>query len=377
MKILFTGGGTGGHFYPLIAVAEEINKLTAEEKLIPAKLYYASTETYNERLLHNNNIDFIQIPAGKKRTYRSFKNVTDIFKTLLGSMKALGKVFMLYPDVIFSKGGFASIPTVLAARILRIPIVIHESDTVPGRANKWAGKFATHIALTFPEAATFFPKDKTAHTGTPIRQALRAEKPKSHNAYNEFGFDPNLPVILILGGSQGAERINDALIDALPRLIKNYQILHQTGKNNYEEVMKESELVIGMNPQKSHYHPVDYFDTDMMRKAADIASIIVSRSGSSALSEIALWGVPAILIPITESNGDHQRKNAFAYARLGAASVIEEANLSSNILVSEIEHLMEDPDKRDKMKIATERFVHSDAARKIAEELLRIALKHD
>ena len=158
MKILFTGGGTGGHFYPIIAVAEAISERVTEKKILPPKLYYMASNKYNPRVLFDHEIEFVQVPAGKIRRYFSLLNLTDLFKTAYGCLRALSKMFSIYPDVVFSKGGFDSFPALVAARFLRIPVVIHESDSEPGRVNAWAGKFAKKIAVSYPDAAKFFPR---------------------------------------------------------------------------------------------------------------------------------------------------------------------------------------------------------------------------
>ena len=160
MKIVFTGGGTGGHFYPIIAVAEEINKIAKEEKLLEPELFYIAPDPYDKRALYENNITFKKSPAGKMRRYFSFWNFLDIFKTAFGVIKSTFQIFSIYPDVVFSKGGYASFPTVFASKILRIPVIIHESDAVPGRANLWAGKFARKVAVSYPEAVSYFEKEK-------------------------------------------------------------------------------------------------------------------------------------------------------------------------------------------------------------------------
>src|SRR3989344_1742405 len=206
MKIVFTGGGTGGHFYPIIAVAQKVNQLIDEENILGAKLYFLS-----------------------------FKNFLDFFKILFGTINAVFKLFSIYPDVVFGKGGYGSFPTIFAARLLRIPTIIHESDSAPGRVNKWAGHFALKVAVSFKEAAEYFPKAKVAWTGQPIRTEIENPAPRSE-ALKYFKFESDLPTIVILGGSQGAELINNTVIDALPRLVKNYQIVHQTGVLNFKTV---------------------------------------------------------------------------------------------------------------------------------------------
>ncbi|MDO8604839.1 MAG: undecaprenyldiphospho-muramoylpentapeptide beta-N-acetylglucosaminyltransferase [bacterium] len=373
MKVLFTGGGTGGHFYPIIAIAEKLNKILEREKIASAELYYMSTEPYNERLLYDNKIKFIKITAGKRRTYFSVQNFLDIFKTAWGVVKAIFQIFALYPDVVFGKGGFASFPVLFAARLFRIPVILHESDSVPGRVNEWAGKFAQKIALSYGEAAQFFPEGKTALTGNPIRAEILGLSGK--DAWKELGLDPQIPVLLILGGSQGARTINSQMETLAPRLVEKYQVLHQVGETNKDDVQFTINGLLGDNPNRARYHVYGYLDSESMKLAAEAATIVVSRAGS-AIFEIAAWCVPAILIPITESNGDHQRKNAFAYARAGGAIVIEEANLTPNILLSEIDQLMIDEHKRSAMKDAAKVFARTDAAEKIAEQILLILLRH-
>ncbi len=381
MKIVFTGGGSGGHFYPIIAVAKKLSEILEREKILNVKLFYISTEPYNEHLLFDNKITFKRISAGKIRTYFSFENFTDIFKTLWGIIKAIFIMSIIYPDVVFSKGGFASFPTLVAARFFRIPVIIHESDSVPGRVNAWAGKFAQKIAISYPESAKFFPVGRTALTGNPIREDLM--QPSGKDAWKELALDPNIPVLLVLGGSLGAQKINGHMVTLAPRLVEKYQVIHQAGEANVAEVqMLINGLLTGGvygsdagNPNASRYHVYGYLDTGFMRMAAEIATIVVSRAGS-AIFEIASWGVPAILIPIADSNGDHQRKNAFAYARAGGATVIEESNLSTNILMAEIVHFMEDGEKRKMMREKALAFARTNAAEKIAEQIVAVLMRH-
>jgi len=208
MKIVFTGGGTGGHFYPIIAVAQKVNKIIDEEKIIGAKLYYVSNDPYDKQMLFENGLLYEEVNTGKMRTYSSARNFFDIFKTFFGIINAILKIYSIYPDVIFGKGGYASFPALFAARVLGIPVVIHESDSAPGRVNKWAGHFAKRIAVSFKQAAEYFPKKTVAWTGQPI--CAEIEKPAEKNeALNYFKFESNIPVIFILGGSQGAELINN------------------------------------------------------------------------------------------------------------------------------------------------------------------------
>ncbi|HNW71728.1 MAG TPA: UDP-N-acetylglucosamine--N-acetylmuramyl-(pentapeptide) pyrophosphoryl-undecaprenol N-acetylglucosamine transferase [Candidatus Paceibacterota bacterium] len=375
MKIVFAGGGTGGHFYPIIAVAQQLNKIIDEEKIIGAKLYYFSDSPYDKEALFQNGITFEQIKAGKMRTYFSTENFSDMFKTFFGIIGATYKLFKIYPDVVFGKGGYASFPTLVAAKILRIPILIHESDSAPGRVNMWAGKFADKVAVSFKDAADFFPKETVAWTGHPIRTEIE-HKAERNEALEYFKLENNLPVIFVVGGSLGAELINNTIIDALPRLLKNYQIIHQTGVRNFKMVTDRTKIVLSSPEEKSRYLPIAFLNPLQMKMAAGAASLIISRAGST-LFEIASWGVPAILVPFTNSNADHAKRNAFAYARIGACTVIEEMNMTANILSSEIERIIEDKKALDFMTNCAKAFNKTDGAFKIARELINIALSHE
>ncbi|MBU6430892.1 MAG: UDP-N-acetylglucosamine--N-acetylmuramyl-(pentapeptide) pyrophosphoryl-undecaprenol N-acetylglucosamine transferase [Patescibacteria group bacterium] len=374
MKILFTGGGSGGHFYPIIAVAEEINRIAKEERLIAPQLFFMSDSPYDSGALIENSVEFVKSGAGKMRKYFSLLNLFDVAKTFIGVISALLKVYRIYPDVVFSKGAYASFPVLVAAKILRIPVIIHESDSAPGRVNKWAGKFAERIAVSYPEAARFFDSKKIAVTGNPIRKEIM--KPVTNGAYEFLKLENDLPVILVIGGSLGSQIINDAIVDALPTLVENYQIIHQTGKNNIKEILKMADMVLAGNSKKGGYRPFDYLNNLAMSMSAGIAQLVISRAGS-AIFEIAAWGLPSIIIPITNSVSDHQRNNAYGYARSGAAIVIEESNLNAHILVSEINRIMKNKNELERMRRSAKEFAKIDAAGKIAREIIRIALGHE
>ncbi|KKS23286.1 MAG: UDP diphospho-muramoyl pentapeptide beta-N acetylglucosaminyl transferase [Candidatus Nomurabacteria bacterium GW2011_GWC2_41_8] len=375
MKIVFTGGGTGGHFYPIIAVVQKVNQIIDNEHILGAKLYYVSDSPYDREMLVENGLLYEEINAGKMRTYFSFRNFSDIFKVFFGTINAIFKMFSIYPDIIFGKGGYASFPTIFAARILRIPVLIHESDSAPGRVNKWAGHFAKKIAVSFAEAADYFPKKNVAWTGQPIRAEIENPAPRKE-ALEYFKLESELPVVVILGGSQGAELINNAILDALPRLVKNYQIIHQTGIKNFKIVSAQAEVVLADDKYKLRYLSIPFLNPLQMKMAAGAATIIISRAGST-LFEIASWGIPSILVPFASSNADHSRKNAFNYARAGACSVIEEMNMTANILSSEIERMVEDKMEYQSMSQNAKAFAKPGAAEKIARELINTALSHE
>jgi UDP-N-acetylglucosamine--N-acetylmuramyl-(pentapeptide) pyrophosphoryl-undecaprenol N-acetylglucosamine transferase len=378
MKIVITGGGTGGHFYPLMAVVDSILEESRKQTLVPPRIYYVGPDEYNPKELFDRDISFIRVPAGKKRIHPTgigiINNFIDVFKMGFGCFIALVKMFMLFPDVVFAKGGYASYPTLLASKILGIPVIIHESDSVPGRVNAWAGKFAKKIAISFPESAEHFPAEKVAYTGNPVRKDISV--PIGVGAYEYLELDPNIPVISVLGGSQGSARINDIMMRVIPELTKKYQIIHQTGKNNLESITGMSKLALDGSTYPKRYKPVGYMSSMVIRMMASISKVIVSRAGSG-IFEISVWGVPSVLIPISDSHGDHQRKNAYNYARTGGAFVIEEDNLTPQILIHELSRILDNQQLHDQMAESAKKFARLDAADLIAHEVLNIALSHE
>ncbi|MBU4353393.1 undecaprenyldiphospho-muramoylpentapeptide beta-N-acetylglucosaminyltransferase [Patescibacteria group bacterium] len=374
MKILFAGGGTGGHFYPIIAVADALNLIADQEKIAKIDLVMMSEFPYDRNILSQRGIRFKKISSGKLRRYFSLLNITDGFKTIYGITKALWSIYLDFPDVIFSKGGYSSFPVVFAARFLGIPLVIHESDIVPGKVNLWASKFAQRIAISFPETIKYFPSEKTALAGNPARKQFFL--PTKVGAKEFLNLEDGVPIIFVIGGSQGAKIINDNILDIAPDLVKKYQIIHQCGKNNLKEVEGRVSLQFENSQYKTRYHLFSYLDLSAIRMAFGAADLVVSRAGSGSIFEIAASGLPSILIPLDNSAQDHQRKNAYSYAATGAADVIEQRNLSPHLLQSEIERLLNDKKILEKMGEAAKKFAKPDAAEKIAREIITLALEH-
>lgn len=376
MKILFTGGGSGGHFYPIIAVAEKVIERAAERRLLPPELFYMAPTEYNSRALFDTGMTYVRVPAGKVRRYFSLLNFTDLFKTVAGCAKAVLKMYSIYPDVVFGKGGYASFPALFAAKILSIPVIIHESDSRPGRVNAWAGKFADKIAVSYKEAARYFKVDpnRIAHTGNPIRKEVIEPMPTGAEEY--FALESGVPVVLVLGGSQGAQIINETILSALPEMVEKYQVIHQTGRANIDEIRSTVSVILKDHPHASRYHPFDYMNELMLRMAAGAASVVVTRAGST-IFEIAAWGLPSIVIPLSPAISHDQTANALAYARTGAASLIEEDNLKAHVLLAEINRINDDTQISETMKKQAKSFSRTDSATIIADALLDIALSHE
>jgi len=369
-KILLVGGGTGGHFYPLISIAESLNATIQN-----LDLYYAGPKKYDPTGLDENNIKYLYVPAGKRRKYFSLLNFFDLFKTAFGLFIAIIRLFLIYPDVVMSKGGYTSIPVILAARLLRIPIIIHESDSIFGSANRFAGKFAKHIITAYDTASISETLDsKIINLGIPIRKALRATV--SADAINKLGIDPDRPIVLVLGGSQGAERLNDSILVTLDELLIKYTVIHQTGEKNLETAILSSEKTITDPEIRKYYHPVASLNSKKLNDAYHLSSVVITRAGSTTLFEIALHEKPAIIVPIPEEISHDQRSNAYEIARKGCAVVIEEKNLSDDILASEVERIVQNPEIYDNMVAGTKTFARQDTADKIADLIFQITEKH-
>lgn len=368
MRILFTGGGTGGHFFPIIAVAREVKRLAEEKRILDIQLYYIGPDDFANTDLKDENIISFAVWSGKVRRYFSWRNAADAFKLAIGILHALWKLFVIMPDIIFSKGGYGAVPTLVAGRIFRIPVIIHDSDAIPGIVSVWSAKFAKRIAVSYASTAAFFPREKIALTGTPIRKRALGGNPDE--ARELLGIYSKDPILFFIGGSQGAQKINDALIGILPELLKKYEVIHHTGKTNYEDVYLETRPIEEKTP-KGKYHPIAFLSEPQLRAAYTIANLVLSRA-SSGIFEIAAAGKPAILIPIRKSAQDHQRENAYQYAKTGAAVVVEEDNLTPHLLLNEIEKLMGDKEHLQKMSELAQKFARVDAATLIAEEILKL-----
>jgi len=377
MRIVLTGGGSGGHFYPLIAVAEALEDFVKERKLIEPELFYAGPSPFDDTALIEHEITHLPNSAGKRRHHPSILNIFDIFKTGWGIIQATIGLFQLYPDIVFSTGGYAAFPTLWAARLLRIPVIIYDADVMPGRVSMWSARFAHWIALAHPDAAKQFPEEyleKIARTGHPIRKEILLVAKEGE--YEFLKLDRTTPTIFIMGGSQGAVALNEATLNALPELLESYNIVHQTGKTNLKEVTDIASVVLKNSRHADRYRPFGLLNTLAMRMSAGAASVIVSRAGSGSIFEIATWGIPAILVPIPTDISRDQTENAFSYARAGAATVLEQKNLAPHLLIAEIRRIMEDEALQKRMVEAGREFARPDAAQKIAKIIIETALEH-
>ncbi len=370
MRVVLTGAG-GGHFYPLIAVLERVQDKIKEENLIDLEAYFLSDQEYDKDLLFEKKVKFIKIPSGKIRLYFSIKNFFDPFLSVLGFFVALYKLFAIYPDVVFAKGGYSSLPVVFAAKCLFIPIIIHESDSIPGKSNLLASKLAKRIAISYASTIKYFNIKKTAYTGQPVMKEYIPSKEILLKKENDI-LNKRKKTILVVGGSQGSQIINDLLLESLPELLKKYNVIHQVGKNNLKTIQISSEILLKNDINRRSYK---YFSFSKLEKYYEEADLCITRAGS-LLFELSLWGIPSIIIPITNSNANHQMNNASLFERAGCSILIEETNFKRNIFSNLIDSILENPSKYKIMRENNLSSFKFGAAEKIADQIVKIGLSH-
>ncbi len=375
-RVLMTGGGSGGHIYPLVSVITELQILAAQEE-VNLEIRYLGVVGPYEGLLRENGVRVQKILSSKLRRYFSLANIIDGPKFIIGFLQALWKVFWFMPDVVFSKGGPGALAVVLAARFYRIPIIVHESDSIPGLTNLFTARFAKIITVAFSSAADYFNKTlgkEAMVVGNPVRRYLFGEELTQSKAKAFLGFNPNTPLIFVLGGSQGAVTLNDFILDNLLNLLQLTQIFHQTGRRDYDRVLGEG-IVVGRDlPEevRNRYKAIDYLEKDI-RVALRAADLVISRAGAGAIFELAAFGKPAILVPISASvEGGRQEQNALEYSVTGAAVVVEEANLLPHLFLDELKKILADPQKLAQMSGKALAFAKPDAALKLAQIISRM-----
>lgn len=317
-KIILTGGGTAGHVTPNLALIPSLKERNYDIH------YIGSYQGIERKLIEGAGIAYIGISSGKFRRYFDLKNFSDPFRVIKGYGEALKFIKNYKPDVVFSKGGFVAVPVVLAAKRCKIPVIIHESDMTPGLANKLCIPSAVNVCCNFPETLSYLPKEKAVLTGSPIRkELLKGDRLKGINYAH---LSENRPIILIIGGSLGSVTVNNAVRDILPKLLKNFQIIHICGKGNLDESLIGTE----------GYVQYEYVDAPLKHLFA-AADLMISRAGANAICEILALRKPNILIPLSAaaSRGD-QILNAKSFSRQGFSCLLEEENLTGDSLLQAV-----------------------------------------
>lgn len=320
-RIVLTGGGTAGHVTPNLAILPLLRQEGWEV------LYIGSENGIEKKLIEAEGVPYYSIPTGKLRRYLSRQNITDMFRVVKGVSEATKLLKKLKPDLVFSKGGFVAVPVVLGAKKNKIPVIIHESDITPGLANKIAMPFAKTVCTTFPETLKYVPKEKGIHTGTPIRAELF--KGDRQKGLEICGFDGTKPVLLQMGGSLGAVKLNDALRESLPSLLKDFDIIHLCGKGHKEESLEGTK----------GYRQFEYV-TDELADLFAATDVIIARAGSNSISEFLALKKPHLLIPLSAkaSRGD-QILNAASYEKQGFAMVLPEEELTAETMETKVREL--------------------------------------
>ncbi len=325
-KIVLTGGGTAGHVTPNMALIPELQKRGYEVH------YIGSYEGIEKQLISEMGVKYYGISSGKLRRYIDVKNLSDPFKVLHGYGQARRLLGKIRPDVVFSKGGFVSVPVVVAAKTRRIPCVIHESDMTPGLANKICIPCAVRVCTNFPETLEHLPKEKAVLTGSPIRQELFHGDKAKGLAF--CGFDGSKPVLLIIGGSLGAVRVNEAVRAILPSLLEKFDVIHLCGKGKVDESLQGT----------AGYVQYEYIKKELTDLLA-AADIMISRAGANAICEILALRKPNILIPLSAaaSRGD-QILNAASFEKQGYSAVIQEEDITNEKLLTMVNQVYENRD---------------------------------
>ena len=347
---------------PLIAVTRKIREKQPDVQL----MFVGPKGKMEETLMGSENIPSKWIAVGKMRRYFSLLNFVDFFKIIFGVMQSLVILLTEMPDAIFSKGGYASFPVVFVGWLYRIPILIHESDAIPGLANRILKKFVDRVAVAYVEAEKEFPAAQVVVTGNPLRADINLGDAKK--AREMFSLTESKKVIFVYGGSQGAQVINNKILDILPELLQKYQIIHQTGEKNFDEVRHRAGEM-GIKAGREGYIPLAFIGEELKDILA-VSDLVISRAGANSISEIAANGKPSIFIPLQSAANDHQRMNAYALARIGGCVVLEESNLGENLFMSRILEIMESPELQRKLSENIKTFYHADATEKIAIGIL-------
>ena len=375
MKILISGGGTGGHIYPALAVASQLVK-TCQADI----LYLGSDDGLEQELAPAAGFRLATVKAGKLRRYLSLRTITDAGRVPVGMAQAVNIVRVFRPDVAFTSGGYVAVPAGLAARLNGVPLVMHQQDVPPNLSNRLIAPLATRISVAFADSKAYFPARKTLQLGNPVRQEMldiRAVSPEQ--ARSSLGLTPELPLLLVTGGSQGARHLNQVVCQALPDLLPHCQVLQITGKKLFDEsrVLSEQTMASLDAETRQRYKLVAYLNEEMPA-AMQAATMVLCRSGASTLSELAVLGKPSILVPLPPAIGSSpQEANAAMFERKQASFVIKDIDLKRELVVERVIHSLTSINELTMMERAALAFAMPDATQAIADEVVRIASRRE
>ena len=371
IKILISGGGTGGHIYPALAVA----KLLAKEYEADI-LYLGSDDGLENEIIPAAGFRFEVIKAGKLRRYISWQTLTGVARVPVGMAQAVSIVRKFRPAVAFTSGGYVAVPAGLAARINGVPLLMHQQDVPPNLSNKLLAPLASRISVAFADSLRYFPRRKTLQLGNPLRQEiLDARDITPQQARQRLGFMAEIPFVLVTGGSQGARHLNQVTGQALPQLLAHCQVLQISGKQLFEETRAlAEESMQGLDEDvRRRYRLVPYLNEEMPL-ALQAAELVVCRSGAATLSELAALSKPSVLVPLPPAIGNSpQEANAAMFERRQAALVIRDADVKPELLVNRVVSVLTSDAQREAMAGAARTFAMPEATRAIAATVLKMA----
>jgi UDP-N-acetylglucosamine--N-acetylmuramyl-(pentapeptide) pyrophosphoryl-undecaprenol N-acetylglucosamine transferase len=375
MRILISGGGTGGHIYPALAVARAL-----QERHGAQILYLGDESGLETRIVPEAGLPFAVIKAGKLRRYLSAGTFSDLGRVPVGMAQALWHVGRFRPDAAFTSGGYVSVPAGVAARFHRAPLLMHQQDVSPNLANRLLTPAATRISVSFPPSLAYFPKCKTSLAGNPVRGSILAmagTPPAVLKAH--FGLDPSLPLVLVTGGSQGARHLNQVVTEALPSLLPFCQVLHVSGHLTYEETQAQARAQLATDPTggrlAARYQLHAYLD-EPMPAALAASDIVLCRSGAATLAELAALGRPSLLVPLPPGfSGSPQQVNAEMFVKVGAAAMELDRHLTADSLHHLLLSLLGEPGQLARMSAAAQTLARPHAAADLADAVADLAMR--
>ena len=375
MRILLTGGGTGGHVAPAVAVIMCLRERSAAEGWPLDLCYLGSAAGIERQRMAELQVPYGVVATGKLRRYFSWQTPLDLLRLPFGVVQALVRVARFRPAVIFSTGGFVCVPPVIAGWLLRVPVLTHEQTVRSGLANRIAARFARRVAISFPESARDFPPAKTILTGNPVRPDVLHGDPARAAAH--WSLDPTIPTIYVTGGVQGAHAVNEAVFAALPALLAGAQVVHQTGAGpdgSGADLAAARRLTGAIPAAAARYRPVAFVGTELADLYA-LAALVVGRAGAGTLSELAAVGRPAVLIPLPGTSADEQTANARRMEAAGAAVVILQDKLTAERLADTVLRLTRMPAALREMGAKAQTLARPTAAADLVDVLLALATR--
>lgn len=371
MRVLVSGGGTGGHIYPALAVAAQLQKEYQAEIL-----YLGSDDGLETELAPQMGFPYAIIKAGKLQRYVSWKTITGVARVPVGMAQAVRIVRKFRPHVVFTSGGYVAVPAGLAARLNGVPFLMHQEDVLPNLSNRLIAPLATRISVAFADSLKYFPRGKTLQLGNPVREAiLEARASSPQQARRSLGLEEEVPLLLVTGGSQGARHLNQVVCHALPGLLTHYQLLQISGKKLFDETRELAERTMAnlTDQEKQRYHLVPYMDAEMPA-ALQAADLVLCRSGAATLSELAVLSKPSILVPLPPAlGGSPQEVNAEMFGRQQAAQVIRDDDLTPEVLLDRVITVLSSRSSLEAMAQAAGQLAKPEATREIALHIMTLA----